>query len=214
MQRLERVGVIRTNQAALLCERLLERLARWRVLAALEVDEAEHLLQLRSHHGSAAQLREGAVLGACEELANGHAIAVRSDCRIRGLEQVDQNPHDLFRLVALEPGDATLLSECSCLQRGDDAEGRNTRDEHGSRRDGEAIPTHELARPVAHGVGLGEHGVPTQEPFDLFTQLTRRRVAALGLLAQRGQDNAIEVAANPSAQLASIGDVRRRLGGW
>ena len=84
-------------------------------------------LQLRPHHGSAAQLREGAVLGAGEELANRHPIAVRSDRWIRGLEQVDENPHDLFRLVALEPGDATLLGECSCLQRRDDAEGGNTR---------------------------------------------------------------------------------------
>ena len=75
------------------------------------------------------------------------------------------------------------------------------------------MPTYELARPVAHGVGLGEHGVPTEEPLDLLTQLTRRRVAALGFLAQRGQDDAIEVAANPSDQLASVGDVRRRLCG-
>ena len=35
MQRLERIGVIGTDQAALLRQRLLQRLARWRVLAPL-----------------------------------------------------------------------------------------------------------------------------------------------------------------------------------
>ena len=112
---------------------------------------------------------EGPVLGAREELANRHPIAVRSDRWIRGLEQVDENPHDLFRLIALEPGDATLLGERLCLQRRDDAEGRNTADEHDSRRDREAVPAYELPGPVAHCVGLGEHGVPTEEPLDLLT---------------------------------------------
>ena len=126
------------------------------------------------------------------------------------LEQVDEHPHDLLRLVALEPGDATLLGERACLHRRDDAEGRETADEHGGRRDREAVPPHELARPVAQGVGLGEHGVPAEEPFDLLTQLTGRRVAALGFVAQRRQDDAIEIAANPPAQPAPVGSVPRR----
>ena len=170
------------------------------------MNEAEHLFQLRPHQGRTAQLGEGSTFGSGEKLANRHPVTVRADRRIGGLEQVDENPHDLFRLVALEPRDATLLGERSRLQPRHDPEGRDAEDEHGGRGDREAVSPHELARPVPHRVGLSEHGVPTEEPFNLLTQLTRRRVTALGFLAQRRQDDAIEVAANTSNELARVGD--------
>ena len=213
VQRLERVRTIGPTQASLLSQRFLESVARQRELATFVVDEAEDRLQLRSHRGSAAQLRKSAALRAGEELANSHPIAVWADGWIGGLEQVDENPHHLLRLVALEPGDAALLGKCSCLHCRDDAEGHNTRDEDGSGRDREAMPTHELARPVANGVGLGEHGPPCQESLDLLTQLTRRCVPALGFLAQRVEDDAIEVAANPPKQSAPVRDAPRRVCG-
>ncbi len=183
MQRLERIRVIGTNQAALFCERLLERLASWRVGAALRVDQAEHLFQLRPHHRRTAQLGEGATLGAGKEFTNGHPIAIRADGWIGGLEQVDEHPDDLFRLLLLETRDATLLGERTCLQRRDDAEGRDAADEHRRRRDREAVAAHELARPVAEGVGLREDGASFEEPFDLLTQLACRLVAALGFVS-------------------------------
>ena len=207
VQRLERIRVIGTDQPALLCQRFLEGLARRRVLAALGVDEAEHLLQLRPDHRRIAQLREGAGLGACKELANGHPIAIRANRWIGGLEQIDEHAHDLFRLVLLEPRDAALLGERTRLQRSDDAEGRDAADEYRRGRNREAVPAHELARTVAEGVGLGEHGAPGEEAFNLLAQLTRRRVAALGFVAQRRQDDAVEVAANPSDEPAAVGDV-------
>ena len=208
VQRLERIRVIGTNQAALLCQRLLERCASRGVLAALRMDQAEHLSQLRPDHRRPAQLREGAALGAGKELANRHSIAIRANCWIGGLEQVDEHPHDLFSLLLLQPCGATLLGECASLQRCDDAEGRDARDEHRGRRDREAVPAHELARTVGQGVGLGEHGAPFEEPFDFLTELARRSVAALWFVAQCRQDNPVEVATNPPDERAPVSEVR------
>ncbi len=102
---------------------------------------------------------------------------------IGGLEQVDEHSDDLFRLLLLEPRDATLLGERTCLQCRDYAEGRDATRRTRRRRDGEAVPAHELARTVAQRVGLREHGAPFEEPFNLLTQLARRGVAALGFVA-------------------------------
>ena len=62
--------------------------------------------------------------------------------------------------------------------------------------------------PVGQGVGLGEHGAPFEEPFDLLTELARRSVAALWFVAQGRQDNPVEVAADPSDERAPVSDVR------
>ena len=98
-------------EPTLLGQRLLECDTSRRVLAALGVDEPEHLLQLGPHQRGAAQLREGPVFGAGEKLANRDSVPIRANRRVGGLEQVDEHLHDLFSFVTLERGDAPLRGE-------------------------------------------------------------------------------------------------------
>ena len=182
--------MIGPSQAALLCQRLLERLARRRVLAALGVDEAEHLLQLR--------LSPTGVLRNCASArpsapARNSRIGIRSPSgRIAGLVVSNKSTRTRTTCSALSRSSpATRL--CSASARACSvatiAEGRNTGDEHRSRRDREAVPAHELARPVAKGVGLGEHGAAAEEAFDLLSPagLPTRSGARVPRAARSGQ---------------------------
>ena len=140
-------------------------------LAALGVDQTEHLLQLGRDQRRAAQLRERPGLGAGEELANRHPIAIGANSRVGRLEQVDEHAYDLFGLVALEPRDAALRGERPCLQRGDDAERGDARDEHRSRRHRKTVAPREGPHTIGHGVGLREHGAAFEETVDLLPEL-------------------------------------------
>ena len=151
-------------------------------------------------------MRERPALGAGEKLANRHPIAIRANRRIGRLEQVDEDSHDLLRLGLLHPRDTTLLGQRPCLQRRDDPECGDAGGQHRCRGDGEAVPAHELARTVAKGVGLGKDGAAVEEAFDLLCELACGPVAAFGFIAQRRHYNPVEVAANPSGELAAIGD--------
>ena len=133
--------------------------------------------------GVPTQLREGTTLGTGEKLANRHPIAIGANPRIGRFEQVDEDPYNLFRLGLLHPRDATLLGQRTCLQRRDNPECREARDQHRRRGDREAVPAHELARTIAKGVGLGEHGASVEEAFNLLCELARGGVAAFGFLA-------------------------------
>ena len=115
-QRLQGIRMIGPCEATLLGQRLLECDNEPACIAALGVDEPEHLLQLGPHQRGAAQLREGLAFGAREKLANGDSVPIRANRRVGGLEQVDEHLHDLFRFVTLERGDAPLHDEGARLR--------------------------------------------------------------------------------------------------
>ena len=199
------LGVVRTRGPALLLEGAFEGRSSRGVLAASLMDEAEYPLQLRPHRRCFPQPNQRTLLGAPQELSDRHAIAVRPHRWVRRLEEIDQQPDDLFGGVALQLGHATLLGQDSRLPGGDGAERRQAGEEYGCRQHGQPVPPHELADAVAQRVRLREHGSALQEPADLLAELARRHVSSIGLRSQRGQDDAVQVAAEPAPQLPPFG---------
>jgi hypothetical protein len=76
----------------------------------------------------------------------------------------------------------------------------------GSSRDSWASPSRELAGPVAEGIGPGADRQAVQVPPHVARELLDRLVAAGRLLAQGGEQDGVEVAAEATSELLGAAD--------
>jgi hypothetical protein len=157
------LGVVRPRRAALLFESVLEGRAGGSVLAARLVDETEDLLQLGPHRRRSPEALQRARLRALQELSDRHAVAVGPHRRVRRLEEVDQEPHDLLGGVALLLRRASLCGQDTRLPGRDCAERSQAHEERPGRRYRQPVPPHELADALGERVRLGEHGLSLEE---------------------------------------------------
>ena len=158
------------------------------------MDETEDLLQLRPHRGHSAQLLERAGLRISEELADRHAVAVRPHGRIGGLEEIDQHLDHLFGGVALDLRNPALLGQHTRLPRRHAAERRDAHDDRRRRAHRDPVAPDELGHAIGRAVGPRQHRPAVEIALEVVGECVDRRVALVGSLLQRLQDDGVEIA--------------------
>ena len=95
-----------------------------------------------------------------------------------------------------EPPFGALPLGLSDLRLPDDQRHRSeqARQEQGCHERGRAMASHEFRQPVCHGVAARADRLSVEVPLDVVRQRLSRQIAAFGFLAQRLQDDGVEVA--------------------
>ena len=175
-----------------------------------EIDLAHGVQELRLGEGLAPQIAQDAVGTEIENLAHGDGLA-QSLGGVGRAQHLDQEGERLARLVP-------LLGRTALLDQGGAGEDRQPDREHQRRRDRLAVPVEQLAGAVEHAGAARPNRLPAQVAIQVGGQLLDRGIAPLGLLAERHQDDVIQVSAqrsrSPRGACAALAAECRAAGRW
>ena len=165
-----------------------------------------HLHHARLHARLVGQLALDA-LGALIQQRAGRQVGATRLARVGDGKEALQEVGHLRGCGGFELGPVALLGQLHGVK----ADERGDQHEHGGRcGHAGSVALQELARPVAHRVGLGRDGAPVEGALQVVGQLLGGGVAALGLLAQRLQADRVEVALERTLPLWRRPSRRRR----
>ena len=164
--------------------------------------------RIGSHSWLAEERPVEAIGAALEELPR-RQLAAAGPVRIGSLEQTGQELRGPLRLERLHPCRIPLDPRQSSLpERASDSQ-QQAGDQHHRSRHADLVPGDELAEAVADRVGACPHRKSVSMAAQVLRQLIDRGIAPLGLLAQRLEDDVVEITSQaplPALRLA----VRRR----
>ncbi len=173
----ERLGVLRSSEA--------------------EIDPSKSVHQARLEIRLTGELRRDPTRALIEDGARVERL-VLPPVRIRPVEYADQESESEARLVAL-PREAPSLGEQADQQAEDDECGDEPR------RDAGGVTAHELPRAVEDGVGPRDDRQVGEMSREIVRQLIDRAVATRRILAERFQDDGVEVATELTGEGARAG---------
>src|SRR5688500_18491049 len=156
----------------------------------------------------AGELRANVVGAAVEELTRVDGFA-GTKLRIHGVEDVQQDLRGLPCLVGFEPGAVALAGKVVQIP------GREPDEQDPGRRNGGEAPrvtSEELRGAIAQRAPARMHGQSLKMALDVQGQLIDRGVALIRLLAQRHEDDAVEIALQAPAQQPLLPENLRRRG--
>jgi hypothetical protein len=174
--------------------RALEQRHRARVLAPRHAHARHRVQQRRLARGIAVQ-RAHLPLGVVQQARHAQRVAAGVRAGVAALEQPREDAEHVLRRHPLALRTVALLRHAARLERGRDAEPCEREREHDRARHERAVAPDELRDAVRHRVRARAHRPPREIALHVLRHLRGRDVAAVGLLAQRHQHDAIEVAA-------------------